>query len=289
MSQTKSNDDKIINTTTETISGGTDTISGGTDTISGGTDNISGGTDTISGDTESLVKKKGRKPNKKNYFDVREEKAVVRFLESQCYDEKNKIYNEFLREPLDKMISSIIRRYRLYRRGMDFTEIHVDTHSFLITKVDKFKPAKGKKAYSYFGTICKNYLMGQIIKDQKELNRKISYEDISTSLENRNEYAYHIEDFSIKSEDVIKNFLKELELFMERENLNVNEIKLGHALHDIFDNYDNIFVGNDNNKFNKNVILLSLREMTNLTTKEIRGAIKKYKVMYYNLIQEMVK
>ena len=282
MSQTKSNDDKIINTTTETISGGTDTISGGTD-------NISGGTDTISGDTESLVKKKGRKPNKKNYFDVREEKAVVRFLESQCYDEKNKIYNEFLREPLDKMISSIIRRYRLYRRGMDFTEIHVDTHSFLITKVDKFKPAKGKKAYSYFGTICKNYLMGQIIKDQKELNRKISYEDISTSLENRNEYAYHIEDFSIKSEDVIKNFLKELELFMERENLNVNEIKLGHALHDIFDNYDNIFVGNDNNKFNKNVILLSLREMTNLTTKEIRGAIKKYKVMYYNLIQEMVK
>ena len=289
MSQTKSNDDKIINTTTETISGGTDTISGGTDTISGGTDNISGGTDTISGDTESLFKKKGRKPNKKNYFDVREEKAVVRFLESQCYDEKNKIYNEFLREPLDKMISSIIRRYRLYRRGMDFTEIHVDTHSFLITKVDKFKPAKGKKAYSYFGTICKNYLMGQIIKDQKELNRKISYEDISTSLENRNEYAYHIEDFSIKSEDVIKNFLKELELFMERENLNVNEIKLGHALHDIFDNYDNIFVGNDNNKFNKNVILLSLREMTNLTTKEIRGAIKKYKVMYYNLIQEMVK
>ena len=289
MSQTKSNDDKIINTTTETISGGTDTISGGTDTISGGTDNISGGTGTISGDTESLVKKKGRKPNKKNYFDVREEKAVVRFLESQCYEEKNKIYNEFLREPLDKMISSIIRRYRLYRRNMDFTEIHVDTHSFLITKVDKFKPAKGKKAYSYFGTICKNYLMGQIIKDQKELNRKISYEDISTSLENRNEYAYHIEDFSIKSEDVIKNFLKELELFMERENLNVNEIKLGHALHDIFDNYDNIFVGNDNNKFNKNVILLSLREMTNLTTKEIRGAIKKYKVMYYNLIQEMVK
>ena len=47
-----------------------------------------------------------------------------------------------------------------------------------MTKVDKFKPDKNKKAYSYFGTICKNYLMGQIIKDQKEQNRKISYEDI---------------------------------------------------------------------------------------------------------------
>ena len=39
----------------------------------------------------------------------------------------------------------------------------------LTVGVDKFKPAKNKKAYSYFGTICKNYLMGQIIKDQKEL------------------------------------------------------------------------------------------------------------------------
>jgi len=48
-------------------------------------------------------------------------------------------------------------------------------------------------------------------------------------------------------------------------------------------------VGNDNNKFNKNIILLSLREMTNLTTKEIRGSMKKYKVMYGNLIQKMVK
>ena len=56
---------------------------------------------------------------------------------------------------------------------MDFTDIHTDTHSFLMTKVDKFKPDKNKKAYSYFGTICKNYLMGQIIKDQKETNRKV--------------------------------------------------------------------------------------------------------------------
>ena len=67
---------------------------------------------------------------------------------------------------------------------MNYEEIHADTHSFLITKVDKFKPAKNKKAYSYFGTICKNYLMGQIQKDQKDTNRKISYEDISTTLEN---------------------------------------------------------------------------------------------------------
>jgi len=243
----------------------------------------------LTGETNVELKKKGRKPKQKNYFDVPEEEAVIRFLAAETYEEKNKIYNEFLRKPLDKMISSIIRRYRLYRKDMDFTEIHVDTHSFLITKIDKFKPLKGKKAYSYFGTICKNYLMGQIIKDQKETNRKISYEDISSNLENNPSYSYDIESDVIDSEGVIKKFLLELDYFLENENLSENESKLGHALYELFENYDKIFIGNDNNKFNKNVILLSLREMTNLSTKEIRGSMKKYKIMYYNLIESMVK
>jgi hypothetical protein len=243
----------------------------------------------LTGDTNVELRKKGRKPTTTNYFDVREELAVVRFLESTSYEEKNKIYNDFLRKPLDKMISSIIRRYKLYRKDMDFEEIHIDTHSFLMTKIDKFKPSKEKKAYSYFGTICKNYLMGQIIKDQKETNRKISYEDISTSLENDEGFAYYIENDGLDSERVIHHFLIELENFIKNENLSENEVKLGQALHDIFDNYENIFVGNDNNKFNKNIILLSLREMTNLSTKEIRGSMKKYKNMYYTLIQTMVK
>lgn len=60
-------------------------------------------------------------------------------------------------------------------------------------------------------------------------------------------------------------------------------------MYDLFENYESIFIGNDNNKFNKNIILLSLREMTNLTTKEIRSSMKKFKVIYLNLIQEMVK
>jgi hypothetical protein len=57
----------------------------------------------------------------------------------------------------------------------------------------------------------------------------------------------------------------------------------------MFDNYKNIFLDTTNNKFNKNVILFELREMTNLSTKEIRSSIKRYKKMYYQLIQEMLK
>ena len=245
--------------------------------------------ETLSAMTEDVSsKKRGRKSVKENYFDVREETAVRNFLTAVTSEEKNKIYNEFLRAPLDKMISSIIRRYKLYRKDMDFTEIHTDTHSFLMTKVDKFKPDKNKKAYSYFGTICKNYLMGQIIKDQKETNRKVSYEDISSALEERPEMMYRIDEDLLETDVLILEYLKELKLFIDTESLSDNEKKLGYALIDLFDNYETIFSGADNNKFNKNVILLSLREMTNLSTKEIRSSIKRFKKLYL-VIQHKLK
>lgn len=232
---------------------------------------------------DNQVKKRGRKKRPQNYFDVREEKAVRLFLSASTWSEKNQIYNDYLRGPLDKMIESIIRRYKLYRKDMEFREIHDDTHSFLMTKVDKFKPAKGKKAYSYFGTICKNYLMGQIIKDQKEQNRKISYEDITTKLENRPDMIYYLEYEKVLPEHLIKEFIVELQTFINETDLNNNEIKLGYALMELFENYEEIFIGTDNNKFNKNIILLSLREMTNMSTKEIRTSMKKYKNLYFDL------
>jgi hypothetical protein len=235
---------------------------------------------------DNLVKKtkKTKSSQNENYFDVREELAVRMFLTATTFDEKNKIYNEYLRYPLDKMISSIIRRYKLYRKDMDFIEIHTDTHSFLMTKVDKFVPSKEKKAYSYFGTICKNYLMGQILKDQKEFNRKISYEDISSDLENSMEMTYYLDIEPKVNDSLIPDLLNSIKEILEQEDLNENEYKLGLALSDIFENYETIFPASSNNKFNKNVILLSLREITNMSTKEIRSSMKKYKKIYLGLI-----
>jgi hypothetical protein len=240
---------------------------------------------TISSSTEMIEVSKKKKPTTENYFDIREENAVRMFLTASTFNEKNKIYNDFLRHPLDKMISSIIRRYKLYRKDMDFIDIHTDTHSFLMTKIDKFSPSKEKKAYSYFGTICKNYLMGQILKDQKEMNRKVSYEDISGDLENRAEMVYYLDvepDVEVNVIPILKSYIKDV---LEENDLNENEIKLGIALIEVLDNYETIFPASDNNKFNKNVILLSLREMTNLSTKEIRASMKKYKKIYLGLIE----
>lgn len=241
-----------------------------------------------SGNTEDAQSKRGKKPTTTtNYFDVREENAVVLFLNAETIEERNKIYNEYLKKPIEKMVSSIIRRYKLYRKDMSFDEILNDTHSFLITKSDKFVPDKNKKAYSYFGTICKNYLMGQIIKDQKDINRKVSYEDISSSLEERPDLVYYIENDAVESDKIIQDYIDMLKEFISNSNLNENEIKLGEALLQLFETYDEIFVANDNKKFNKNLVLLSLREMTNLSTKEIRISMKRYKKLYFDFVKKI--
>jgi hypothetical protein len=221
-----------------------------------------------------------RKRTQKMYFGEEQEQAVVRFLESENEDEKNKIFNEYLREPLKIMVESIIRRYKLYRKDYNFEQIHTDTLSFLMTKISKFDTTKNYKAYSYFGTICKNYLMGTIQKDQKLMNRSVSYEDISSRIEDRADLSYIIDEEIIDYKDVVNKLTVELEKFIEEETLNENEQKLGYALVEVFTNFEKIFQVGEGNKFNKNLILLSLREMTSLSTKEIRVAMKKFKKLY---------
>ena len=225
-----------------------------------------------------------RPRTQKIYFGEDQEKAVVNYLESTDDTERNKIFNEFLREPLITMVESIIRRYKLYRKDMEFEEIHTDTMSFLITKISKFDHTKNTKAYSYFGTICKNYLMGAIQKDAKEQNRQVSYDDISSDIEDRKDLSYVIDEHVIDYRDVIIKLTISLEDFMEKEVLSENEQKLGYALLEIFSNIDKIFQVGDGNKFNKNLILLSLREMTSLSTKEIRISLKRFKKMYNGIL-----
>tara|TARA_R110000744_G_scaffold3269_4_gene12660 strand:- start:75 stop:902 length:828 start_codon:yes stop_codon:yes gene_type:complete len=265
-----------MDTLIESTSGTCETITSGTcETIT------SGGT---SGDTTTQLEKpkKGRRPKTKPYFGQVQEAAVRVFLTATTFDERNKVFNADLRDPLNKMIESIIRRYKLYRKDFVYEDIHADTLSFLITKAEKFKPEKGKKAYSYFGTICKNYLMGMIMKDQKERNRKISYEDIAPSFENgyREGYSYEMKDDELGIEILISRLLDKIKTFMSENKLTENEEKVGLSLIEVFENYEEIFIAGSGNKFNKNVILYQLREMTGLTTKEIRNSLTRYKDIY---------
>ena len=226
-------------------------------------------------------KRRGRKRTSNLYFGPEQEEAVVKFLTSESYSERNKIYNEFLRHPINKMVESIIRRYKLYRKEYDYEDVHSDTLSFLVTKMHNFKPDKNKKAYSYFGTICKHYLLGQLIKDDKKLKSDISYEDVYKTVENMDTQIYNIDDQKMQLDDFIKEISASIKAELQHTKVSETELKVGDALIKILDNWETIFeqVGSGN-KYNKNLILSYIREITDLTTKDIRVGMRRFKKMY---------
>ena len=231
------------------------------------------------------INKRGRKRTTNLYFGPVQETAVVEFLSSTDEEERNKIFNTHLRAPLNKMIESIIRRYKLYRKEYTYEDIHSDTLSFLATKMEKFEPSKNKKAYSYFGTICKNYLLGQLLKADKRLKSDLSYEDMYSTVEKMDDYKYSIED-SEKTplEEFIKEISTNIKIETQQGKLNENELRVGDALITVLDNWENIFEQVESgNKYNKNLILSYIRELSGLTTKDIRVSMRRYKKIYTEL------
>ena len=236
-------------------------------------------------------KKRGRKRTSNLYFGPDQEKAVVDFLTTESYSERNKIYNKYLRHPINTMIDSIIRRYKLYRKDYTFEDMNADTLSFLVTKMHNFKPDKNKKAYSYFGTICKHYLLGQLIKDDKRLRTDLRYDDVYRTVETMDDYIYNnIEDNDKTPLDLfICEISESIKLELETAKLNENEIKVGNSLVTVLDSWETIFEQIESgNKYNKNLILSYIREMTDLSTKDIRVSMKKFKKIYILLKNDKI-
>lgn len=255
-------------------------------------------------------RKRGRKRVNDLYFGPSQEEAVVRFLSlgvmipdyndpnfhinpdkvrfiwsgsSKDSFEREMIYNRELKKPLNKMIESIIRRYKLYPKDMEFNDIHADTLSFLATKMSKFDFEANKKSYSYFGTICKNYLLGKLIKDDKKLKQNVSYDDVFKTVEEKPDMIYYMDEDDDKTP--LDLFIEEISTSIKNEmmesNLNENEVKVGDALVTILDNWEDIFEQIESgNKYNKNLILSYIREITALNTKDIRISMRRFKKIY---------
>ena len=170
----------------------------------------------------SEKKTRGRKPKSKNYFGIEQEEAVKEFLSlgalvpddttqdgfrwtgtTEDSVKRERIYRNHLRDALNKMVESIIRKYKLYPKTLSYEDAHSDALSFLMIKFHKFKPSKNKKSYSYYGTVCKHYLLGKLIKEDKKLKSILPYEDYSETVENDLVNSYTIDDDG-KIENIIK-------------------------------------------------------------------------------------
>ena len=238
--------------------------------------------------SESIVtpKKRGRKPNpnKKVYFGEEEERAFVEYVNSTDQSFRDKLFAEKLYYPFTKMIESIIRRYNLFTPDEDFEETFFDTMSFLITKINNFDTTKNKKAYSYCGTICKNYLILKRTQYTKKIQKQVSYDLLYPNNDSDNRTDINQEkrlmDFNT---ELINNTISQLQekLLSEKQHmLTENEINIGNALLEMMLNWEEIFKYLGSKKFNKSCVLQFIRDYTNLPTKDIREGMKVFKNLY---------
>ena len=232
--------------------------------------------------------RKKKDKERTGYFYEKEQDALVEFLNSTDEDRKNYLFNTILYPAFTKMIESIIRRYKLFTPDEEYEETFDDTISFLMSKISHYKPETGYKAYSYCGTVCKNYLLWKINQYNKNLQRNDSFETNGASIINNIKYSY---DAQTDSTNYLKDLLSEMSKKLKKtldnpkqnSKLKDNDIKVGRALISIFDNWEDLFARMGSDKFNKSSIILFIQETTLLSNKEIKASINKFKSLYTNV------
>jgi len=250
---------------------------------------------------ETVKKKRGRKPKPKEdkiYFGEKEEKAVVDYINSrEDIFYRNRLYVTILKPAFKKMIESIIRKYTLYVPDEDFEDTVNDALANLTEQLDKFKPDSGKRAYSYYGTIVKHYVLKRRTDYANNLGKTPSYEAFedtnATSIPIGNSYE---RDRHIAEEEIsgLLKVIKRMVENFEEEGLKENEVKLGQGLLTLFENWETIIpmtvenythdgkikYSSPSKKLNKSTILLYLKEQTGLDSKNIRTSLKKFKKQF---------
>lgn len=127
----------------------------------------------------------------KNYFTQDTEDAIVLYNASEDNSFRNKIYNDRIKYPFFKLTENIIHTYKFYYTEEDSIEdLQHEVTTFLLSKLHLFNPAKGAKAYSYFGTIAKRYL---IMTNTKNYKRRIDKTGVS-EIEDSMDFSYDIVD-----------------------------------------------------------------------------------------------
>ena len=309
--------------------------------------------------------KRGRKPKeKKGYFYEKEEQAIIDYILSNDPEEKNKIFNTVLLPALTKMIESIIRRYKLFVPDEEFPQTFNDTISYLLTKINNFKPEmyvyeefsgetteqpvditragfiefkktigehspkyvrvfedpvewdyfwkegdelpkgmplyklyklelKHYKAYSYCGTVCKNYLIYKNIQYTKNKQRNLPYDEMLDDFSRDPKYTTQEEDGQHSMvERLIKKMSSEIKEMMKEQEKNLltdNEIKVGVALTELLDHWEDVLNVDGSNKLQKSSVLYFLREETMMTTKEVRDNMRAFKKAYYILKKGLIE
>ena len=221
---------------------------------------------------------KKRKPKGVQYFTQDTENAINEYNSTTDFELKDKIYRERIHYAFFKLTENIIHTFKFYYTEVDnIQDLQHEVITFLLSKIHLFNPAKGAKAFSYFGTIAKRYLIITNTKNYKKRVDKAPIEEI----ESNEDFSYRIDEGS--SQDRLSNFLDEYIIHCTDNiyTLFPKEIdaQIADAILELFRKRENIDI------FNKKALYIYIREIIDAKTPKITKIANKlydiFKQHYY--------
>lgn len=230
-----------------------------------------------------------KKKRSKVYFGVKAEQAIKRYVECQSEVEKKEIYLDEIASVFMRLIENIINMPKFNFKRMDnFRTLQDEVMAHLYQNLNKFNPnrrskktKKKVKAFSYFGTIAKNFLVQKSTKRSKVTFIDDNNETESTS---RGEQSYNIQDIRVppvEEEMEMKEFFEVLHAYFKKEVENPlchpDKRKLADGICLFLKNVHSI------NVYNKKHWYLLMREYTGLNSKKITLYLKEFQKDYQRI------
>ena len=211
----------------------------------------------------------GRKKTKNYYWTEDTEQAIIQYNSGELNEgEKNKLYNDEIEYPFNKLAENIINTFKFTYFDDVFKDVQHEVVVFLIMNMHKYDHTKGSKAFSYFSVVAKNYLILNNNNNYKKLKLHMGIETLNYKHDDKN-YT----DTDELAEEVIRYFDKRIAtIFKKRRDMDV-----AYAIVELFKRREEI------ENFNKKSLYILIREMTNVDTNHITKVVnvmrKKYKIL----------
>ena len=207
------------------------------------------------------MEKKKKKSNV--YFTQDTENAIVLYNNTLDPEEKSKIYERKIHYAFFKLTENIIHTFKFYYTEVDNIEdLQHEIITFLLTKIHLFDPSKGAKAYSYFGTIVKRYLIISNTKNYKKRVDKVPVEELETN----EDYSYTLDDDG-QHKDRLSYFIDDYTEYVTDNIFDLfpkeDDAKIADAILELFRKRENIDI------FNKKALYIYIREIIDAKTPKI--------------------
>ena len=130
---------------------------------------------------DNIIRNHQKKRQSKNYFTQETEDTIVLYNTTKSAKKRSIIYSSKIHYPFYKLTQNIIHTFKFYYTDdvENLEDLQHEIMVFLLDKIHLFDPAKGAKAYSYFGTIVKRWLIAYNQKNYKKKIEKVKIDDLS--------------------------------------------------------------------------------------------------------------